>query len=338
MQVSKWLLQTVVSKKNLNEHRPGIGSRQVIECALGGSHRSIRFESDADDGHDEIVSIEQFYESFGGFFQDTLDMLFYEDPLLVRQVKIQPKIHCLFKRIFLNDDGDIETKFIKVWISNEAMDAGKDPILFLEHNKLLFENKIEEYLASGSGWNLEKILSLDWTIVRFKRIQHYQGLGAASGSSKVRLPKELTATRSIINVDNKKQEDCFRWAILSVIHYNDVDPNHHGRQSLYDEWKDDLNFKDITFPVCICQIKIFERNNPGIAINVFKWREINNRRKTSMSQQQQQVLPIKILKQCSVHKARTREFMVNLLKVKNHYVGIVNLNSLLNGMTRHYGI
>ena len=109
-------------------------------------------------------------------------------------------------------------------MSNEAMDAGRDFVWFLEQNKLLFENKIEEYVHSGSGWNLEQILCLDSTIVKFKRIQRYQGLGAASGSNKVKLPKMLTASKAIINVNNKNQVNCFKWAILSVLHYHDVDP------------------------------------------------------------------------------------------------------------------
>ena len=323
------MFQEVVCKKNFNDHRTGIGRRRVIECALRGNHRSIRFE-----GYDDITSIEQLYEAFNNFFKDTLDTLFYDEDSTTHQVKIQPKINCLFQKVFLNDAGDIETKFITVWMSNEAMDAGKDPVLFLEHNKLLFGNKIEEYIQSGSGWNLEQILCMDWTIVKFKRIQHYQGLGAASGSNTFQLPKELKLSRAVVNVANKNQNNCFQLAILSIIHYHDVDPRNRSRQNQYHPWKNELNFKDISFPVRICQIKTFESNNPDIAVNVFEWKSSSTKKSSSTTKQR---LPIKILKQCSVFKARKRKYMVNLLKMNNHYLGIVNLNTLLNRMTGAIG-
>ena len=66
-----------------------------------------------------------------------------------------------------------------------------------------------EYLNRGSGWMFRRVLRWDITFSRNRPIK---------GSSYIPLPVGLKKTRSLINVQNKKDHHCFKWAILRHIH------------------------------------------------------------------------------------------------------------------------
>ena len=44
-----------------------------------------------------------------------------------------------------------------------------------------------------------------------------------------------------------------------------------NRMSSYSQWQDELCFDGMQFPSTIAEISKFERKNPTLAINVFKW-------------------------------------------------------------------
>ena len=75
-----------------------------------------------------------------------------------------------------------------------------------------------------------------------------------NGSNYIELPKTLS---SIINEQNEDNE-CFKYAVLSTIHYDDIYKNHQ-RVSKYKNYQDELNFKGIKFPVSLKDIDKFEK-------------------------------------------------------------------------------
>ena len=86
-----------------------------------------------------------------------------------------------------------------------------------------------------------------------------------TGAGHIPLSADLSAKKGVVNPQNKDNE-CFRWAILSALHPVEKDPQ---RISKYQQYYDTLNFKDIEFPVQADEIVLqrFERQNPSIALN-----------------------------------------------------------------------
>lgn len=73
----------------------------------------------------------------------------------------------------------------------------------------------------------------------------------------------------VLNVKNR-DEKCFMWAILSVLH-----PAQRNRErvSHYKQYAEELDFTGISFPVSIDDIPRFEKQNPHIAISAYETSE-----------------------------------------------------------------
>jgi len=80
------------------------------------------------------------------------------------------------------------------------------------------------------------------------------------------LPEKLKNKKAIINVKNRDNK-CLRWALRAHLF---PARSHVDRTSSYPT-NDGLNFEGIDFPTPDSQISKLERQNPGIAINVFGW-------------------------------------------------------------------
>ena len=65
-------------------------------------------------------------------------------------------------------------------------------------------------------------------------------LESHSGCGSFKLPPKLKKKQAVINVDCESH--CFKYAVLSILHYNDVSINRH-RALKYDPWANELNFE-----------------------------------------------------------------------------------------------
>lgn len=164
--------------------------------------------------------------------------------------------------------------------------------------------KVHEHQRRGSGWSL---LSIDGLEVRV----HKHGYGDR-GSSYIPLPRKLSNTKACINVKNTDNE-CFKYAMLVKFIKDKNNVNLPGR--CYREMSTKYNFKGITYPVSLDDIKKFERQNPHTSINVFTLDGNDN------------VYPLQITSQ-------ERHDHTDLLLIKDgeisHYVYIKNFNTLIS--------
>lgn len=114
------------------------------------------------------------------------------------------------------------------------------------------------YLKNGSGWTLKSVLKLDITFSKNKPVK---------GSSYILLPKGLRGTGCLINVQNKKDDHCFKWAILR--HFHPRENNKHRIEDLK-EYVNELNLDGIEFPTPCSErtYKKFEKDNK-ISLLVF---------------------------------------------------------------------
>ena len=94
--------------------------------------------------------------------------------------------------------------------------------------------------------NLEKFTSVegsDWLIECVEDVLFKVSLmDSKSGRGVFELPEKLRKMRAVVNVDC--EHSCFKYAVLSVLHYNDV-KKHRQRVSKYEQWEEELNFGDL---------------------------------------------------------------------------------------------
>ena len=166
-----------------------------------------------------------------------------------------------------------------------------------------------------SGFTLDKIMHL---YINFHR------LVLTRGSSYTELSKWLKSKKAVINPKNK-DEECFKWAVIEALHHEEI-KHHPERISLLRPYENQYNWKGLEFPVSIKKIDKFEKNNPGIAVNVFFGNKKNHNTYTARKSERN----VKCKKQ------------VNLLMIvdgeKRHYTAIKNISRLLsklNGKTQH---
>ena len=110
-----------------------------------------------------------------------------------------------------------------------------------------------EFLKNGSGWTLKKIVRLDINVGKNKPVK---------GSSYAPLPNALRNKGALINMKNKKDNQCFKWAITRCLNPTNDDP-----QRIKEELRKqggELNWSGgVEFPTPCSErmYKKFEKNN-----------------------------------------------------------------------------
>ena len=170
--------------------------------------------------------------------------------------------------------------------------------------------ELDQYPQNGSGWRLNAILGSDLEMDKYKPLR---------GSSYIELPKPIRDKKATINIQNKKDNECFKWSVLAALHNKEIDRNHE-RVNKYKQWEDDLNFDNIKFPVAIKDIKKFEKQN-NLKINVFGLDDKLN---------------VYVIKNTCDDNAIDLLFISN--DETNHYCWIKNFNKLLSmQISKHDG-
>ena len=181
----------------------------------------------------------------------------------------------------------LDTDFVN--IENEVSNRG-----FLTRNRTVMESsdisavleeclqelvlKITEHEGRGSGWSLKNI---KYILLRV----HKHGYGHR-GSSYIPLPKKIADTKSCINIQNVDNL-CFQYAMLSKFLLNDKHLERPNQR--YKDVAHKYNFKGLTYPVDVNDIKIFEQNNHGCSVNVFGVDDSRN------------IYPLKVTKELNQH-------------------------------------
>ena len=160
-----------------------------------------------------------------------------------------------------------------------------------------------------SGFSLDKIMHLH---INFHR------LALTRGSSYTELPKWTKSKKAVINTQSK-DEECFKWAVIAALHHEEIKKDHQ-RISRLRPYENQYNWKGLEFPVWIKKIDKFEKNNPGIAVNVL------------FSKNKSQII---YTVRMSEHNIKCRK-QVNLLMIQDgeerHYTSIKNMSRLLSNL------
>ena len=119
------------------------------------------------------------------------------------------------------------------------------------------KSQIENPKFPESGFTLDKTMHL---YINFHR------LVLTRGGFYIELLEWIKSKKSVINQQNM-DEECFKWAVIEALHHEEI-KHHPERISLLRTYENQYNWKGLRFPVSIKKIEKFEKNNPGIAVNV----------------------------------------------------------------------
>ena len=165
----------------------------------------------------------------------------------------------------------------------------------------------QEFQAEGSGWTLERVISLTVHTVLYQPLL---------GNSYIKLPKYIMKKRAVLNIQND-DDKCILWAILAhlhPVHYRD----HPHRVGKYHHYEHELNMIGVSYPTPLADITKIEKNN-NISINVIGFDETDK------------FYPLRVAKDI-------KEQHVNLLLIKEgekgHYCLIRNFSALMNKRTK----
>lgn len=119
----------------------------------------------------------------------------------------------------------------------------------------------EEFQDMLSGWSLIKLI---YTQLELAKISF------TGGGSYLELPKFIN-DKAILNIQNFLDQKCFLYTVIAGYFYDQI-PN--GKRHLPDTYKRYLKFfntSDISYPIMLSEIKLFERINADkeISFNIF---------------------------------------------------------------------
>jgi len=128
----------------------------------------------------------------------------------------------------------------------------------------------ENVILSGSNWRLANIV---WLEVAFNTFDITKSFICGTY---IPLPKKLQNTKSVINVKNTEDDNCFMYSIFSNFFKNDRNTRH--LPSTYENvdatiayidrtFGVKLDFSGISFPVSLHDIYKFKKRNPTIPID-----------------------------------------------------------------------
>ena len=133
------------------------------------------------------------------------------------------------------------------------------------------ENEIFNEMASRILENLANFQQRgsNWRFVRIENLEiHFIDYSPIRGSTWLPLPKDLRDKKAILNMKNKDQE-CFKYAMTRALNPVEKDGERISRALILQS--ENFCWKGISFPMQLSEIGKFEKQNPGISINIFGW-------------------------------------------------------------------
>jgi hypothetical protein len=115
------------------------------------------------------------------------------------------------------------------------------------------------------------------------------------------------------------------YAVVASLHHGELDDGNRNRnrRPQYDQFLERYNFNGIKFPATAEDVKLFTRQNEGVAINALMWVSAKKNKAAH-------VVPI----YHPPHKVMLARRVATILLVGNHWLAVTNLDRLLSTQTR----
>ncbi|KAL4127493.1 hypothetical protein QTP88_011660 [Uroleucon formosanum] len=288
-------------------------------------------------------------------FENYISFLDYLKPELVRllmrivvvnPIKFNLKLEATYNQPRIDDSS--QNRAFKTSAREIFIDSDIDLLIEQAFTTLLHEE--EMYAGKGSGYVLESIDGLLLTVYKYTPMGETSNIGlpvinfddadnnhqnenrdntfnTIAGSSYIQLPLSIKNKRAIINPQNNDQH-CFKWSILAR---HVTGPNKHRIGENYYQHEHKYNFTGLTFPKPWCEVKIFEKNNPTVSINIYGVEKISQ---PSSKNPDHHIFPIKVAEN---EKAEHFDIILFTAEEKSHYAYISNISRLIRSQTTLHG-
>ncbi|GBN29391.1 hypothetical protein AVEN_174586-1 [Araneus ventricosus] len=225
-------------------------------------------------------------------------------------IKTNLQLYCDFQR-------EEEIKEFSFKTQNQIILESTYLNTFYVHVVDKLKREMKEFEAKGSGWRRIRVKGLELRINKYNSLR---------GSSYIDLPKEMKDKKTGINVKNENDNKCFMWSVLSALHPVEQDAQ---RVSKYKAYENELNFKDIEFPVKMEDrvFKRFEKLN-NVSVNIYSYEKQTKTKDKQTENGDIYIYPLRIAEN-KVDKH------VNLLYIKSkdgniHYCWIKDISKLIS--------
>ena len=169
------------------------------------------------------------------------------------------KIQITMGIIFVSFIDKNETQVMNTKSDNIEIMIGTDTSDIINEIIDSFMKEGLETKMKGSSYTFERIDLLEY---------HLHKISLNRGSSYTESP-EWTKNKGVtINPKNTKDNNCFQYAIIAALKYQNID-HHPERISKLKPFINNYNWKDLEFPSYSKDWRKFECNNKTIALNIF---------------------------------------------------------------------
>ena len=151
--------------------------------------------------------------------------------------------------------------------------------------------------------------------------------GGGTKSSSFQIPSELLTKKCILNINNIKENDCFKWAIIVSLHHKTIGNN----KNRLEQYKQIDNFDNVKFPATVEDIVKFQKENKTVAINALLYHSMkqSGEDKTT-SATSFSLVPLYHPSHSTVQERQ----IAHIILINNHWLPISNLNRLLADPTK----
>ena len=237
----------------------------------------------------------QFFQMSASLVQDLLRAL---SPSYILKGRMIARVRTLK----LNNTGQVEKEVFLYFASHSATIVDNDYEAWYNSHSTRIIEALDEFSRQSSDLQIDCI---ERVYVKLNLANNANGQGLFT------LPPKIAKTKSIVNVNTASE--CFKYALLSVLHYNDVSRGTHNRPYSYREWVGELDFGDLDVNnISISDVSKIEKLN-NLKINVHVWEgtvltiRYNNNR---------------------VIAPKTVNVLLVIHNGLRHYCGIINLKGL----------
>ena len=198
-------------------------------------------------------------------FLDTVRPLVIDLLMKNTQKKVRFILQCEMEHDDMNT-GEVITTWPHPYFhsKNEVILAATDLEEVYDNAVERIKEEMANFQKKGSGWRFKSVIRLDIHTTVYEPLR---------GNSYIPLPKKLKNKKAIINPQNNEDEECFKWCITRALNYQDGQKNLIRITQYLRRQAEQLNWRNINFPVSLRDICTFEKNNDGIRVNVFGYED-----------------------------------------------------------------
>ena len=219
-----------------------------VKGAFDGSY--VLYESKGDKG--TRLSIDEYFDIIRPYLKDMIDD---------HKSKGEWKIQLAMRIIFVSFTDANETREMHTKSDNIIIMRGVETEDIINCLFNAFHKRYQEGLETkmrGSSFTFERIDLLEY---------HLHKISLNRGSSYIESPEWIKNKGVTINPKNTKHNNCFQYAIITALNYQNID-HHPERISKLKPFINDYSWKDIEFPSHSKDWRKFEYVNKTIALNI----------------------------------------------------------------------